>query len=171
MDASCDECLWGGKDTDLSNEGGVPVCPACLSEHVEYHEPDEQPEAVKIHVTLTGEDSPAGESLWAWRLGPNTAEVANIPFFAEKLCLGDIVSFKEQDGIREFVRVLKRKSRCIQVRYKDGAFRDLAERLRPLGMRVEGAFPGFASIAYPAKWEDGKLEANIDLVSDLLVEA
>lgn len=170
MDSSCDTCLWVGKQSEVVLKDGVPVCPACSGEQIDYHDSSDNSDAIKIHVTIRAKDLPGGESLWAFRLGPKTAEVANIPFFTSKLCIGDIVSFRDKGCLLEFGRVLKRKSRCFQVRYRDGAFPDLANRLRTLGMRVEGAFPGFASVAFPAKWSESKLNKSMNLVNDLLVE-
>lgn len=132
---------------------------------------DDGKEYIKIHIAV-GEDGPAGESVWAIKLGAWRAEICNIPFFTRITCLGDEVSYAEVDGCNEFLRVTRRKTRGLTIRYREGAenFKAIIERLKPLGVRVEGAFPGVASLAYPHRWSESRVAGVMERIQDLLEE-
>lgn len=111
---------------------------------------------IRIHITFPNPEDVgvAGESMWAERKSKNTAEVMNIPFFANDISLGDIVKIKQKDDMWEVVGIETKVSNNIIVAYdKEGdakkKFTALSRYLNKHKVRIESAALGIASIAYP----------------------
>jgi hypothetical protein len=109
---------------------------------------------IRIHITFPNPEQVgvAGETVWAEKKSKNTAEVMNIPFFADDISLGDIVKIKKKDDMWEVVSIETKVSNHILVAYdKEGDaqknYKALATYLNKHKVRIESAALGIASIA------------------------
>ena len=111
---------------------------------------------IKIHITSTDPDGPAGENLWAMPLDSNTAVIKNVPFFSGEYGLNDIV---EIDDDREVIRLVQKMTETVYIKYdypEDGEdyeatkkiWHDIFEFLNENGLSPEGMAPGYAVAAY-----------------------
>lgn len=126
---------------------------------------------IRIHITFPNPEQVgvAGETVWAEKKSKNTAEVMNIPFFADDISLGDIIKIKKKNDMWEVVSIETKVSNHILVSYdKEGDaqknYKALATYLNKHKVRIESAALGIASIAYPAIMDE-------DMITEILDDA
>lgn len=125
---------------------------------------------IKLKVKLKkSDDMPSAENVWAKRLSEDTVEILNIPFFIDKFCLGDIVQIKETKNGVSYKKTIKKVSSSCFLAYKKGGnykdtqqnYADLVEYMSKHKVRVEGAVPGVAMLAYPVEMSEFELDEII----------
>lgn len=144
----------------------------------------DEPELVKIHVTLDPEQGgPAGESLWALPLEDGTFEVRNIPYFTYGIHVHDVVRCELEDRTatdphsgealeyseREVVEVVRPGGwNTLRIIFQRGAdhdaMRKVVDVLVEMGGHPDLAFPGFLSLGVPP---DAELEGFLEYLDDL----
>jgi hypothetical protein len=113
-------------------------------------------ERVKISVALEKDEDdypPADfESLWASPLGEGLYRVENIPFFAEGIALGDVISARPDQGLLRFQGVVQpsgHKTLRVIV-YDKREVSAVRELLKRQGCDVEQShIPGLISVDVP----------------------
>jgi hypothetical protein len=113
---------------------------------------------VKVHVTFSGANSFAGESLWASPVAgePEHYTIDNIPFFAYGLNLGDVVRCVDAgEHPREIVAVIRPSgSKTLRVMFEDGIdeeeSREIIDDLKSdFDVKIERAMGGLYCISLP----------------------
>lgn len=134
---------------------------------------------VKIGIPIDEEVGPSLEWCWAKRVSATHAKLDNCCMFSDVVGFGDIVEFRELDDadggphelLKVLVRVVTRGSTQCLCEYateqesadsSPASNRSLSSRLRAIRLAleslpeevrpiyVEGMFPGFACVAFPA---------------------
>ncbi len=135
---------------------------------------------MRVRFKLNPKDKgPAGETCWALEIDNDLAEIQNIPFFADKVSLGDIVTFVRGDDpeeIPEVTGIHKKVTKKFYVRYNVGSneetakqhYRDIVMHMAKYKCRVEGAIPGMACVAAPLRMRNAKLEQMFEECPHLL---
>lgn len=115
-----------------------------------------QKERVKISVALEKDEDdypPADfESLWATSLGEGLYRVENIPFFAEGIALGDVISARPEQDLLRFQGVVQPSGhRTLRVMvYDKQEVPAVREMLKRQGCDVEQShIPGLISVDVP----------------------
>jgi hypothetical protein len=111
-----------------------------------------------VKVALTSPDGDV-ETLWAKVVGDRAYELDNVPWYAYRLSLGDIVEASgDENAILEYERTItKSGNRTIRVilsltdesREWTVESRELVERLKKIGVGYEGANKAFLGLNIP----------------------
>lgn len=121
---------------------------------------------IKVHVTLDPEtDGVAGESLWGEDLSDNLAKIGSIPWFCgDKIGLHDIIEYKEQDGIREFEKIIDKKTNSWGITWEPSdrddkdkileEWKKIAQHMKDNDVHYESAIVGMFCVALPADTSD-----------------
>lgn len=113
---------------------------------------------IKVHVSYPEGNGPAGETLWAKRIGDRYAKICNIPFISTEISLDDIVYLVcPPDELPEVVCVHDRATYKVFVEYEIDnndehnfqRYTDLRTFLLKRGIRTEGMYAGVCMIACP----------------------
>jgi hypothetical protein len=119
-----------------------------------------------IHVSVTldpDKDGAAEETLLAYPIGGNYAQIASIPFFASNIGIDDIVETEiTADLHRDFVAVVKKNTNTFYGQF-DGQFDDddkevckdqiLSDYFIRFGLRIETFAPGIFALAVPVYFD------------------
>ncbi len=137
------------------------------------HEHDERGDswtARRIHFPLTRDASgyppESSETLWATYLGEGTYRIDNIPFFANRVSLGDVIEAEMIDGLATFARVRERggHSTLRVVAFDAAAVPELRAAVHELGCATELSYlPKLISLDVPPS---ASLEALRKLLAD-----
>lgn len=124
---------------------------------------------VKVHVTLKNCVF-AGESLWAESVGPDQYRIANIPFFAYAIHLGDVVEVERMDGLLEVRRVVARSGSetyrfLLDETDEKAAVAFTLPRLREMGFKLERARGGHFAGSIEASRREEVIKA-LDAMSE-----
>ena len=134
---------------------------------------------IRVLFRLNHKDGgPSSETCWAIKIADDLAEIQNIPFYANKVSLGDIVTL-EQDDPKDFPRVTgihKKVTKKFYVRYHVGLddettkenYGNIVVHMANYKCRVEGAIPGLACIAAPIRMRNAKLDEMFEECPHLL---
>lgn len=122
---------------------------------------------IKVRVTFNDPPPgcPAGEYLWAKRVGQNTAKIDSIPYATAKVAKGDLVQITSR---REVTMVLESTTRTRLLRYANpmkmsvkeaqDKLVKLKEELQKHDIESDGKYLGMCSIAVPRDMKDTELE-------------
>ncbi len=119
----------------------------------------------KVKVYLPIPDG-GREYLWATRIGADTAKLTNIPFFNDRVTLGDLVQFARNGRV---LRVLERCGRTRFGRYEVGEgaeetcvpWQSIQSHLSTHDIPVESLDLGYFSMATPLDWDDEKVASVV----------
>jgi hypothetical protein len=132
---------------------------------------------IKVRIPLKCKNGPAGENIWVKPLKGNLAEVCNIPFFAKKVSLGDVVEIIDQEDDFPVVgKVVKKVTKSYAFEYSRGGtpeqckenYTAIVDYLTPYDIKVEGACPGILSVAVPVKMRRDRLDRIMEDCPNIL---
>lgn len=132
---------------------------------------------IKVRIPLKSKNGTAGENIWVKPLEGNLAEVCNIPFFAIKVSIGDVVEIKSgEDGFPVVKKVVTKVTKQYALEYSSGGdkeqckenFDAIVAYLEPHGFKVEGACPGIVMVAVPVRWRRAKINSILQDCPNLL---
>lgn len=116
----------------------------------------EKPNLIKVHYTRRdNQNGPAGESLWAIRLSPKYAKINNIPFFADGVCIDDIVEIDTENEILHVHTPSGKRTAYIRYSAKGGLnlvqtrYNVIRRYMNRHKIGTEGMTPGFLVMAVP----------------------
>ena len=123
-----------------------------------------------VKIRMSDDTGEHVETLWAITVGPGRFRIDNIPWFAYRVSLGDIVEGAEYaPGMYDLTRVIEPSgNRAIRLILGDGRGSDtdegkrILDRLKALGCDYEGATHQFIGITIPP-------EVELQRVADYLV--
>ena len=124
---------------------------------------------VKVAVALEKDEEdypPAGyENLWAMPAGEGLFRIANIPFFARSIALGDIVSAVPEQGLLCFKEVIQPSghSTLRLIVYDEAEVTSIIEHFTQLGCESERShIPGLIALDVPPSISLAILKQELD---------
>jgi len=124
---------------------------------------------VKVVVALEQDEEgypPAGyENLWATLVEDGLFRIANIPFFAKSIALGDIVSAISEQGLLCFKEVVRPSghSTLHLIVYKEAEVSSIIEHFTRLGCESERShIPGLIALDVPPSVSLATLKQELD---------
>jgi|694.fasta_scaffold31297_5 hypothetical protein len=128
------------------------------------------------HDPILEKMMPQSETIWVKRIGANHAKVYNIPFFADKISLHDIIRIEYIEGtLPVFVNVIDRHTYKIVIEYQSENenvsenFKTLKSYFGSFGIEIEGFVAGHAFLAVPCFKLLSDCTKIIDHAPDLIV--
>ena len=114
------------------------------------------PEFAKVRFSLEPDEDgyPPSAAEWVWTspTGDGRFRLENIPWYAVGVAIGDVVEVREEEGVREFERVVERSghSTLRVVLFDPENTQPLRDELLELGCESElSHLPGFIAVDVP----------------------